>query len=241
MCKTRRFPVKSRVLILCFFLFLPRLGLAIDNECVILLHGLGRTHFSMSMLESTLRKKHYFVVNQNYPSTRKSIHALANEYIPPMVTECIKHHKKPIHFVTHSLGGIILQYYLQNHTISGLGNIVMLAPPNHGSQLADQMHHRWYTRFLLGPVVKELTTQKKPIRLRSGQYKIGIIAGNSSLNPFAHRIFGEPNDGKVAVSSTRMDQMSDFIVLPVSHTFMMNNTVVLKQILYFLNHGRFIS
>lgn len=233
-------PMQNRVFILCLFLFLPTLGLAGDSECVILLHGLGRTHSSMSILESALRKAHYFVVNKNYPSTRKLIPVLANEYIPPMIAECVRHHKKQIHFVTHSLGGIVLQYYLKDHAIAGLKTIVMLAPPNHGSKLADQLHNQWYTRFLLGPVVKELTTQKKNIHLRAGQYKIGIIAGNFSFNPFANRIFGEPNDGKVAVSSTRMDQMSDFIVLPVSHTFMMNNVVVLKQILYFLAHGQFL-
>ncbi|MBX9702794.1 MAG: hypothetical protein K2X39_01445, partial [Silvanigrellaceae bacterium] len=173
----------------------------------------------MSKLESTLIKHHYIVINNNYPSTRKSISELARDYVPPMLKQCLQHHPKHIHFITHSLGGIILQKYLQNHTVSKLDTIVMLSPPNHGSPLADLLYKNWIGKLFLGPSIAELTTKKDDISMRQGRYKIGIVAGNYNLNPFSKIIFGEPNDGKVPVSSTRMKQMNDFIILPVSHTF----------------------
>lgn len=231
--------IKIIVTLLTVCLFFPIPSEARGNECVILLHGLGRTHHSMSTLESFLEKQHYIVVNENYPSTRKSIQELANIYIPSMVNKCLKYHPKNIHFVTHSLGGIILQRYLQKHTIPEISHIVMLGPPNHGSPLVDLLQKNGLLKFILGPAVDELSTKDKSPPLIQGSYKIGIIAGNYNLNPFAFLFFREPNDGKVAVSSTYLDQMADFILLPVTHTFMMRNTLVEKQILCFLNHGHF--
>ena len=232
--------LKFIVFIVGICLFLPTVNAASNHECVILLHGLARTNHSMFKLASVLQKYHYIVVNRSYPSTQKSIKTLANQVIPPMVNECLKQHAKRIHFVTHSLGGIILQQYLHKNRITKLDYVVMLAPPNHGSQLADLLHKRWFFRRVLGPNIAELTTKKGSIPMLHGQYKIGIIAGNYNLNPIGNKIFAEPNDGKVAVSSTKIDQMSDFIVMPVTHTFIMQNPLVEKQILYFLSHGRFL-
>ena len=153
----------------------------------------------MAKLELTLKKHDYRVVNDNYPSTRKSISVLADEYLPPMINQCLQLHPKHIHFVTHSMGGIILQKYLQNHTMSKLNTIVMLSPPNHGSPLANLVYKNWIGKLFLGPSIAELTTKKDDISMKHGRYKIGIIAGNYNLNPLSKIIFGEPNDGKVPV------------------------------------------
>ena len=232
--------IKIILLLVGIGLFVSNRSEAGNNGCVILLHGLARTNHSMFKLASLLKKHHYVVVNRNYPSTRKSIDSLANEFISPMVDDCLTHHARHIHFVTHSLGGIILQQYLQKHRIVGLDTIVMLAPPNHGSPLADKLHPNWIFRFFLGPSLAELTTTKRHPSMIHGQYKIGIIAGNYHLNPFSNLIFAEPNDGKVAVSSTKLERMDDFIILPVTHTFIMQNAFVEKQILYFLTHAHFM-
>lgn len=217
---------------------------AAERECVILLHGLGRTHHSMYSLEDMLKRKNYVVINEDYPSTKKSIESLADQYIPLMIDQCLIKHLDRINFVTHSMGAIILRKYLQDHKISQLSRIVMLGPPNHGSQLADLLHNNWLFKLFTGPAGQELTTNKTsvPNTLNNfnHQYQIGVIAGTFSLTPFNHFIFHEENDGKVAVSSTKMNIMKDFIVLPVGHTFMMNNSLVQKQILNFLNDGKFI-
>ena len=235
---------KTLFLIFCSFVFLiPFSCEAAERQCVILLHGLARSHYSMSGLEASLKLHDYIVINEDYPSTRKSIEDLANQYIPLMVAKCVTYHSNHINFVTHSLGGIILQEYLQNHKLPKLSRIVMLGPPNHGSQLADLLHNNWLFKVITGPAGQELTTQKKsvPNQLHlEHQYQIGIIAGNFSLIPFGNFIFHEANDGKVTVSSAKTNKMKDFIVLPVSHTFMMTNSLVQEQILNFLNYGKFM-
>lgn len=211
-----------------------------SDDCVILLHGLGRTRCSMFKLEEALKKNHYVVINQNYPSTKKSMAEVADVYIPFMVKQCLKHQPKHIHFVTHSIGGIILERYLEKNRLPQLDHIVMMSPPNHGSPWVDLFQNKWFLEFLLGPSIDQLATTKDDIPLIKGPYKIGVIAGSYNINPLGRMVFNEPNDGKVAVSSAKMKQMDDFIALPVTHTFMMRNNRVEKQILYFLEHGHFI-
>lgn len=237
---------KSKIFFVIFFSFLllvPFVCKAQERQCVILLHGLARSHYAMSSLASSLKLHNYVVINDDYPSTKKPIEELADQYIPSMVDKCLTYHAKHINFVTHSLGGIILQEYLQNHEIPKLSRIIMLGPPNHGSQLADLLHNNWLFKIITGPAGQELTTQKTSIPNQlhlNQQYQIGIIAGNFSLIPFGSFIFHEENDGKVTVSSAKTDKMKDFIVLPVSHTFMMRNSIVQEQILNFLNCGKFV-
>lgn len=221
---------------------LPLKSSAAETQCVILLHGITRSHTVMSKLESTLKQYHYVVVNKDYPSTSKSINDLANENIQPMIDECLKKNATLINFVTHSLGGIILQVYLQNHKIAKLGRIVMLSPPNHGSPIPDLLHNIWLYRFITGPAGQELTTSKtstpNTIQL-SSKYSIGIIAGTFNFIPFGNYFFREPNDGAVSVSSAKTNIMQDFIELPVSHPFMMDDATVQFEILNFLKFGAF--
>lgn len=232
----KRLLLKSIILSLIILLLTER---ALAQDCVILLHGLGRTEASMSQIESVLKKNDYLVINQTYPSTRKSLTQLANTVLPSRIQTCLAHHPKHIHFVTHSLGGVMVQTYLSDHPSSIVQRIVMLAPPNHGSPLIDKFQHNPLLHFILGPCVDNLSTSHHVTSLKD-HYEIGIIAGNSSINPFSHIIFKEENDGKVAVASTKIDGMKDFIVLNLSHTFIMRNKAVDKQILSFLKTGQFI-
>ena len=167
---------------------------------------------------------------------------MADEDVPSMVKKCQQYNPTKIHFVTHSIGGIVLRAYLQNHQLSNLGRIVMLAPPNHGSPLADLLHNNLLFKVIAGPAGQELTTYKSSTPNTLDQkvnYEVGIIAGNFSFNPFGKIFFHENNDGKIGVSSTRITGMKDFIVLPVSHMFMMSNTSVLQETLLFIQNGSF--
>ncbi len=212
------------------------------EECVVLLHALARSSVSMSSMARYLSKSGYIVVNQGYPTTRKSITALAEENVATMVSECQKHKPTKINFVTHSIGGVILRAYLQHSKLPNLGRVVMLAPPNHGSQLADILQHNLLFQIIVGPAGQELTTHKNSVPNSLTQpihYQVGVIAGNFSFNPLMKRVFHGENDGKVAVSSTRIKGMKDFIVLPVSHTFMTSNKLVIKEVGNFLKNGKF--
>lgn len=214
-----------------------------SGRCVILIHGLTRSHYSMVNLEKYLQLHGYTVVNKDYPSSKKSIADIAEQEIPLMMNECLQTQPDHIYFVTHSMGGLVFRQYLQSHPLPKLTRIVMLGPPNHGSPLADLFHNDVLFKIITGPAGQELTTEHSSLPNRLDPflpYQIGIIAGNFNFFPFAKWFFHEDNDGKVAVSSTQLMSMNDFIVLPVSHTFMMRNAEVEEQILHFFDFANFI-
>ncbi len=234
----------SLMLSLVFSLLFSVNSMAAPSQCVILLHALARTSYSMSSMARYLQKANYIVINQHYPTTRKSIKALASEDVASMVSQCQQYKPSKIHFVTHSIGGIVLRAYLKDYSLPNLGRVVMLAPPNHGSQLADLLRHNLIYQIIAGPAGQELTTgpYSTPNTLsQSVSYDVGIIAGNFSFNPLMRAFFHEENDGKVPLSSTQITGMKDFIVLPVSHMFMMSNTRVIKEVVHFLQNGTFNS
>ena len=229
----------DKKILICVILYFLNIASSMAKDCVILLHGLARTQHSMAKLAANLQKNHYIVINQNYPSTKKTIHELAEENLPALINQCLKYHPTHIDFVTHSLGGLILQDYLYHHDLPQLQNFVMLAPPNHGSPLADLLQDNWLIKTLLGPSLPELTIQRQKQFYKPKYCKIGIIAGNFSFNPLAKIVFQEPNDGTVAVASARMPIANDFLTLPVSHTFIMGNKQVIAEVIHFLTYGHF--
>jgi len=212
------------------------------GDYVVLIHGLGRTAWSMKRLEWTLERKHYRVINLSYPSTRLSIPAAAKR-LEDVLNERISDRKARVHFVTHSLGGIVLRQYLLDHRPENLGRVVMLAPPNRGSELAVKLKSIWPCQFLLGPAGRRLGTDpgSVPRRLPPADFELGVIAGDRSLNPLFSAWIPGPDDGKVSVQSTRVEGMSDFLLVHHSHTWMTWNRDVVSATVQFLQAGRFCN
>ena len=210
-----------------------------DMGCVVLLHGLARTEKSMAKIEAALEQAGYDVVNYNYPSRKFDIPTLADKHIPDAVKQCEQN--ETTHFVTHSMGAIILRQYLEHHTIKSLNRIVMLAPPNQGSQVVDKLKNVPGFKFINGPAGQQLGTQNDdiPSNLGPAVGEVGIIAGTKSINLILSLYLPNPDDGKVSVENTKLVGMQDHITVDVSHPFIMKDEKVINQVRYFLSNGRF--
>ena len=213
------------------------------TECVVLLHGLARTYNSMNTMEKALIQAGYHTVNLDYPSRSKSIEDIVEEEFTRGIELCEQADTRKIHFVTHSLGGIIVRHAMARQKPKNLGRVVMLSPPNKGSFVTDKLKNWWLYRWLNGPAGQDLGTEEDslPNRLGPVDYEVGVITGNrhwffdtwfASLSPGEH-------DGKVSVEGARVEGMADFLVVPETHPFIMNADRVIEETIHFLRQGTF--
>lgn len=214
-----------------------------DRQCVILLHGMARTSHSMDKMEQALLGAGYLTANIDYPSRTMKIQDLASLAVNEGLASCKSQSSSQINFVTHSMGGILVRYFLAKNTLPQLGRVVMLAPPNKGSLVTDRFRNEQWYKWLTGPAGQQLGTGKDgiPGLLGAVDYPTGIIAGDkhSPIDNWLAEIIPGEDDGKVSVEHAKVEGMSDFIVLPYNHISTMKEDEVIRQTLYFLNNGRF--
>lgn len=249
---TKQCPKRSALLVSALFLGSCAIPLPTDQlvssqakpgDCVILLHGLARTNKSMRPMENTLLRHGYLVVNFSYPSRQFSIQELSNETLPASVEACQIQGAKRIHIVTHSLGGILVRYYLERHEIPDIGSVIMLAPPNQGSEVIDTFGRIPGFSHMFGRAGEQLGTDKNSIPNQLGPVTVdtAIIAGTSSINLILSLSLPNPDDGKVSVASTRVDGMCALLQLPLAHPFIMKDLRVLTNVLAYIETGKFAS
>ncbi len=216
-------------------------GLDLPAPCVLLLHGLGRRAASMTPMAENLASRGYRVYNIGYPSTDAPIEALTDAHLRPAVAQCRQEGCRVIHVVAHSLGAIMIRQYLQARQLPAGSRIVMLSPPNQGSAVVDILGPNLFYRWLMGPAAQQLGTlpNSLPNRLLPVDGEIGVITGNYSWNLILSTMIPGPDDGKVSVASARLAGMDDFLVLPATHTFIMQNAEAMVQTAHFLAYGRF--
>lgn len=210
------------------------------SETVVLLHGIARTGKSLRRIENALQKSGYQTLPITYPSRQYDIEAIADYLAAHDLNPAFWQAAGKVHFITHSMGGLVARCYLERYPQDNIGRIVMMGPPHGGSPIADLLHkfplYNWY----YGPAGRDLTTQARQQDQTRPGYQTGIIAGSASW-PYViarHFIRGK-SDGRVSVDQTKWPGMVDHITLPATHTFMMNRKDTRHQVLHFLRHGRF--
>lgn len=217
-------------------------GVASAADCVVLLHGLARTAMSMNPMQRALAEEGFETANIDYPSRDYSIEQLAGMAVPEGLEACrAKDGIDRIHFVTHSLGGILLRQHLSKENIADLGRVVMLGPPNQGSAAVDELRDMPGFEWLNGPAGLQLGkgAESVPLKLGPATFELGVIAGNRTIDPITSSVLENPDDGRVSVADTRLDGMADFVEVDHSHAFMMRMGEPIRLTIRFLKNGTF--
>lgn len=212
-----------------------------SGDYVVLLHGIARKSSSMDKIETYLHTKGYNVINYDYESRKYNIKELSLQ-LKNMLSDKCKDKTKKINFVTHSLGGIVVRTYLEDNKLDNIGKIVMLTPPNKGSEVVNYLKHIFIFKWIYGPAGLELGTDNNSVPLKlngAGKYDIGVIAGDFSWNRLFSLFLPGKDDGSVSVESTKLSGMKDHIIFHYTHSFIMNKMDVIKQVAYFLRTGMF--
>ena len=211
-----------------------------DRQCVVLLHGLARTARSMRKMATALEQEGYRVLNVDYQSREQRIEELADSVIPAAIRDCGTE-AATIHFVAHSLGAILVRHYLAMNSLPTLGRVVMLSPPNQGSEAVDMLKTMPAFYWINGPAGGQLGTDEDsiPLQLPQVDYEVGVITGDRTINFILSGIIPGIDDGKVSIKSAQVAGMADFIVMHHAHPFIMKADDVIEQTLIFLQYGRF--
>ena len=212
-----------------------------SGDYVVLVHGLDWFRDTMEPTAEFLNRQGYETINVRYPSRKVAAPAEAAQWVRQVIAEQCRDPRKRIHLVAHSMGALVVREYLAAGKPAHLGRVVLLAAPNHGTPLAEPLQWKPLAK-MIAPAVAVSCCPKScdPHLPLSADYSPGILMGNrSGWFPFLSPFIKGPDDGVVAVSSGRLDGMSDFRVLSTSHTSMPHDSGALREVLEFLQEGRF--
>ena len=216
-------------------------------EPVLLFHGLGRRAASMQPLARALARAGYAPLAVGYPSTRHDVAGLVEAFVAPHVDRLLAGGAAHVHFVTHSLGGVLVRALAAERFDAGRAlpagsRAVFLAPPHAGSPVADAFHGVRAVRAVLGPALTDMTTGEAGVPGGLGPVRgieAGVIVGTQSLVPFG-RLFAGDHDGIVSVASALAPAgIADSVAVRRTHTLLMRAPEVVRLTIGFLDTGRF--
>lgn len=197
----------------------------------------------MNKMAESLQAQGFTTVNVDYPSQQGTVEELAPIAVGSGLDQCRLSGATKIHFVTHSLGGILLRYAHGTDPIPELKRVVMLGPPNQGSEVIDHTRDWSVAKIFSGEAGLQLGTDEEdiPAQLSPIDFELGIVAGTGTINPFMSAILPDLDDGKVTVEGTKVDGMSDFLVVGKSHFSLMRTDSVIDNTIAFLRTGQFLD
>ncbi len=212
-----------------------------SGDYVILLHGIMSSKNALIPAARYFQKKGFHSIVVPYPSRKISIGIASEKILATAIRQYCTDSSKQIHFVGHSMGGIVIRYYLARHRPSNLGRVVLIASPNHGSELADIFSDNSLAEDLFGPALKELktTSDSLPNRLGPVDYDLGIIMGKAARIPWLSKQLPEDDDWVVSVNGGKISGMNDFTLINGMHASLKHSPEVFYQTYYFLQSGRF--
>jgi hypothetical protein len=195
----------------------------------------------MQKMEHALVKEGYVVLNVDYPSRTAGVEALSENVIGAALQSPRLADTSKIHFVTHSLGGILVRCYFARHYEPRLGRVVMLGPPNRGSEVVNGLKDWFVFRKINGPAGSELGTDSRslPRKLGPVNFELGIVAGDRSINWINSMMIPGPDDGKVSIESTKVEGMKEHVVVHRTHPFIMKARESIELTIRFLRSGSF--
>jgi pimeloyl-ACP methyl ester carboxylesterase len=211
------------------------------QDGVVLLHGISRTARSFRKMQTALESTGFATLNLDYASRRKALEALAED-IHPAIQRFADGLDGSVHFICHSMGGLLARVYIARYRPKRLGRVVMLGTPNSGSEIADRLKDFGIYRAFFGPAGQQLGTQRDAAveaLFAPVDYPVGIIAGDRSIYPITSAFLPKPHDGRVSVENTRLDRMVDHVVVHTSHPWLVRSGEAIAQTIAFLREGRF--
>jgi len=214
-----------------------------SSECVVLLHGLNRSWRAMEPMAEALQAAGFSTTNVDYPSQAGPVETIAPIAVSLGLDRCRATGATKVHFVTHSIGGILLRYHNALAPIADLGRVVMLGPPNQGSEIVDRTRDWPGFETISGEAGAQLGTDEDslPARLGPVTFELGVIAGTGTINILTSAMLPDPDDGKVSVEATKVDGMDDFLVVGNSHRYITRSDVVVRNTISFLKTGHFLD
>lgn len=207
-----------------------------SDECVVLLHGLARSSRSMGKLEQAFQQAGLRTLNIDYPSTQFANAELLERFIRPSIKKHCSPELYQLHFVGHSMGGILSRLYIQQHRPPKLGKVATIASPHKGSELVDKLGWVPLFKWINGSAGYEMGVNADTLldALPAPDYPVLAVVGTFSMNPLYSSMIPGDDDGKVSVDSATLDGAEAVFEVPYSHTFIMRRKKVIDRVVGFL-------
>ena len=239
--QSKQLPMKQKFTTL-IFLFIIFTTISYANHKVYVIHGFGGFALQMEKINQELIHEGYVTENYSYPSFTEELDSVGLDLYQKVKQD----NYDTVSFVTHSMGALVVrsmyQYLDSTVHFPVIFRIVMLAPPNKGTEMAD-MYSNSTIKFLLGPNVEHMKTDSSSYanKLPIPTCEVGIIAGVRGKKPWFNPFLKEDNDGNVSLSLTTLGNEKDRIIVNAPHGLMTQQKKVIKLIIAFMKTGAFIK